>query len=225
MNRLPSVFRSTPPSPRTDSVTSRPRTDGGQTMPVGWNWTNSMFISVAPGQQGERVPVAAVLPGVGRDLEGPPDAAGGEDDRRRLEQDETCPVSRMYPKAPAIRPDASFSSRVIVVSANTRIRASGSPNSYGVRLLQRDDALLQRADHLQAGPVAHVREPRVLVPAEVPLGDLAVRASGRRARPTPRAPRPGPGPPWRAVPPSAGCSGTSRRAWCRGSGPASCPWG
>ena len=41
-------FFSTPPSPRTDSVTSSPFTEGGQTMPVGWNWTNSMFTSVAP---------------------------------------------------------------------------------------------------------------------------------------------------------------------------------
>ena len=37
-----------PPSPRTDSVTSSPFTDGGQTMPVGWNCTNSMLISFAP---------------------------------------------------------------------------------------------------------------------------------------------------------------------------------
>ena len=37
-----------PPSPRTDSVTSSPFTDGGQTMPVGWNCTNSMLISAAP---------------------------------------------------------------------------------------------------------------------------------------------------------------------------------
>ena len=37
-----------PPSPRTDSVTSRPFTEGGQTIPVGWNWTNSMLISEAP---------------------------------------------------------------------------------------------------------------------------------------------------------------------------------
>ena len=48
MNRLPSELRSTPPSPRTDSVTRMPFTDGGQTMPVGWNWRNSMLISVAP---------------------------------------------------------------------------------------------------------------------------------------------------------------------------------
>ena len=48
MKRLPSEFFSTPPSPRTDSVTRMPLTLGGQTMPVGWNWTNSMFSSVAP---------------------------------------------------------------------------------------------------------------------------------------------------------------------------------
>ena len=56
MNRLPSVFRSTPPSPRTDSVTSRPATDSGQTMPVGWNWTNSMFISFAPASRASACP-------------------------------------------------------------------------------------------------------------------------------------------------------------------------
>src|SRR6478736_5144230 len=48
MNRLPSEFFRMPPSPRTDSVTSSPFTEGGHTIPVGWNWTNSMLISVAP---------------------------------------------------------------------------------------------------------------------------------------------------------------------------------
>ena len=48
MNRLPSEFFRTPPSPRTDSVTRMPLTEGGQTIPVGWNWTNSMLISVDP---------------------------------------------------------------------------------------------------------------------------------------------------------------------------------
>ena len=56
MNRLPSELRSTPPSPRTDSVTSSPRTDSGQTMCVGWNWTNSMFISVAPASSASACP-------------------------------------------------------------------------------------------------------------------------------------------------------------------------
>ena len=48
MKRLPSELRSTPPSPRTDSVTRMPFTEGGQTIPVGWNWMNSMLIRVAP---------------------------------------------------------------------------------------------------------------------------------------------------------------------------------
>ena len=56
MNRLPSEFFSTPPSPRTDSVTRMPLTDGGQTMPVGWNWTNSMLISVAPARSASAWP-------------------------------------------------------------------------------------------------------------------------------------------------------------------------
>ncbi len=48
MKRLPSELRRIPPSPRTLSVTRIPRTDGGQTIPVGWNWTNSMLTSEAP---------------------------------------------------------------------------------------------------------------------------------------------------------------------------------
>ena len=48
MNRLPSLFFKMPPSPRTPSVTRIPRTLGGQTIPVGWNWTNSISINSAP---------------------------------------------------------------------------------------------------------------------------------------------------------------------------------
>ena len=48
MNRLPSELRSTPPSPRTPSVTRMPRTDSGQTIPVGWNCTDSMSMRSAP---------------------------------------------------------------------------------------------------------------------------------------------------------------------------------
>jgi hypothetical protein len=56
MNRLPSEFFRTPPSPRTDSVTRMPFTDTGQTMPVGWNWTNSMFIRAAPASSASACP-------------------------------------------------------------------------------------------------------------------------------------------------------------------------
>src|SRR3712207_8262244 len=38
-----------------------------------------------------------------------------------------------------------------------------------VLLLERDDLLLEGADHLQTGPVADVRQARVLVAAEVAL--------------------------------------------------------
>src|SRR5688500_16946219 len=56
MNRLPLEFLSTPPSQRTDSVTRMPLTEGGQTMPVGWNWRNSMLISVAPARRASAWP-------------------------------------------------------------------------------------------------------------------------------------------------------------------------
>ena len=48
MNRSPVLFFSVPPSPRTLSVTRMPRTEGGHTIPVGWNCTNSMSIRSAP---------------------------------------------------------------------------------------------------------------------------------------------------------------------------------
>ena len=56
MNRLPSEFFSTPPSPRTPSVTRMPFTLGGQTIPVGWNWTNSMLIRLAPARSASACP-------------------------------------------------------------------------------------------------------------------------------------------------------------------------
>ena len=56
MNRSPSELRSTPPSPRTDSVTRMPFTDGGQTIPVGWNWTNSMLTRVEPARSASAWP-------------------------------------------------------------------------------------------------------------------------------------------------------------------------
>ena len=56
MNRLPSESFSTPPSPRTPSVTRIPFTLGGHTMPVGWNWTNSMLISDAPARRASACP-------------------------------------------------------------------------------------------------------------------------------------------------------------------------
>ncbi len=56
MKRVPSEFRRVPPSPRTPSVTRMPRTLGGQTMPVGWNWMHSMSISSAPASRASVMP-------------------------------------------------------------------------------------------------------------------------------------------------------------------------
>src|SRR3982750_2252778 len=76
MNRLPAEFFRMPPSPRTLSVTRIPRTDGGQTMPVGWNWTNSMFTSVAPACRARECPSPVYsheLEVTLKDLPSPPD--------------------------------------------------------------------------------------------------------------------------------------------------------
>ena len=56
MKRFFSEFIRTPPSPRTLSVTRIPFTDGGQTMPVGWNCRNSMLMSVAPARSASACP-------------------------------------------------------------------------------------------------------------------------------------------------------------------------
>src|ERR671920_785949 len=61
MKRRPSLFVSTPPSPRTPSVTRMPRTLGGQIIPVGWNCTNSMSISSAPAVVAERAAHAVAV--------------------------------------------------------------------------------------------------------------------------------------------------------------------
>ncbi len=56
MKRLPSLFFSVPPSPRTPSVTRMPRTEGGHTIPVGWNCTNSMSMRSAPAHRASEWP-------------------------------------------------------------------------------------------------------------------------------------------------------------------------
>src|SRR5215468_4110437 len=102
MNRRPSELRSTPPSPRTDSVTRIPLTDGGQVIPVGWNWTNSMLISVPPARSASACPspvYSQEFEVTLNDLPMPPVAritAGAENWTNR-------PDSRQYPNAPAIR--------------------------------------------------------------------------------------------------------------------------
>src|ERR1700747_2952897 len=93
MNRRPSLLVRIPPSPRTPSVTRMPRTLGGHTMPVGWNWTNSMSISSGAGWYGGGGPPAGRPPAVAGDLEGAPDAAGGEHHRLGLEHPQVAALA------------------------------------------------------------------------------------------------------------------------------------
>src|SRR3954447_17884821 len=126
MKRLSSEFFSTPPSPRTPSVTRMPLTDGGHTMPVGWNWTNSMFSNLAPARRASAMPSPVhshELDVTLNDLPMPPVArmtAGALNSTN-------SPVSRQYPNAPAIAPDSSVSNSVTVNSANTLSRLSSAP--------------------------------------------------------------------------------------------------
>ena len=124
------------------------------------------------GPQRQRVAVAGVLPGVRGDLERLADTAGGQHHRGGLEQDEPA----------AFAPVAERPGDRVAVLDQLGDRAFGEHLDAGlvvaelgeVLLLQRDDLLLHGADQLQAGAVADVRQPRVGVPAEVALADLAV---------------------------------------------------
>src|SRR3954452_2781250 len=118
MNRLPSELRSTPPSPRTDSVTRMPLTEGGQTMPVGWNCTNSMLIRLEPARSASACPspvYSQEFEVTLKDLPIPPVASTTAGARNTTNR----PDSRQYPNAQAIAPPSSSSSSVTVSSANT----------------------------------------------------------------------------------------------------------
>src|SRR5262249_50521409 len=116
---------------------------------------------------GERMPVAGVLPAVAGDLVGAADAAGGEDDRfgaEHLEAAALALVAERADHAAAVfeQPD----DRALHVHVNALMNA----------------VILEGADHLEPGPVAGVREPRIAVAAEVALEDAAVlRAIEHRA--------------------------------------------
>ena len=68
-----------------------------------------------------------------------------------------------------------------------------------------DRALLQGADHLQAGAVADVGEPGVAVAAEVALRDQAVVGAVEERAPVLELHAPARAPPGRAAGPSASC--------------------
>ncbi len=105
------------------------------------------------------MPVAGVLPAVRRDLERPADAARRQHDRLGAEQDETTEFA-LVGEGPA--------DPLAVLQQID----DGALHVHVDALV--DAVILQRADHLQAGAVADVGQPRVGVAAEVALEDPAV---------------------------------------------------
>src|SRR4051812_2116249 len=103
--------------------------------------------------------VASVLPAVRRDLERPADSAGGEDDRSRFEKPETSAL--------AIVAESTRDALAVLEE-----RDDGLLHVHVDRLMDR--VILERADHLETGAVAHVREPRVAVSAEVALENAPI---------------------------------------------------
>ena len=108
---------------------------------------------------GERVTVAGVLPAVARDLERAADAAGGQHDGAGAKQ--------LEPAALAL----------VAEGADDPIAVLQQPDDRALHVhvdALMDAVVLQRANHLEAGAVADVRETRIAVAAEVALEDAAV---------------------------------------------------
>ena len=100
------------------------------------------------------------------------DAAGGQHDRRRLEEDE---LAGLAPVAERPGDPASLGDQLGNRAFGEDLDPGLVVTQFGLVFpLQRDDLLLQGADDLQAGAVADVSQPRVGVAAEVALADPAV---------------------------------------------------
>ena len=102
----------------------------------------------------QRMAVAGVLPTIARYLERPPDATGRQHDGFRLEE----------PKPPALAVIAKRAHHAVAILQQLDDRA------LHVNLEPLMNAVvLQRANHLQPRAIAHVRQSRIRVSAEVAL--------------------------------------------------------
>ena len=115
-----------------------------------------------------RDPVAGVLPRVRRDPPRLADAARSEDDGLRAERDELA----------GLAPVPNRAAHALSVGKQVPQRAFHED----VNVL-RDGGVLERADHLETGAVADVREPRVTVAAEVALQDETVLGAVEESAP------------------------------------------
>ena len=114
------------------------------------------------GLVGQRLTVAAVLPRVRGHLERLADAAGRKHDRLGRE-DDRVPCGSPVPERAA-----------------RSVRAHHQPVDGALHVdldTERDSVVLERPDHLEAGPVADMGEAGVRVTTERPLQDAPVRGA------------------------------------------------
>src|SRR5581483_5204867 len=113
--------------------------------------------------------IAGVLPTVAGDLELPADSAGRQHDRLRTKQ---------------------VKSAAFAVVAERTSNAAAVFKERDHRMLHEDvqsemDAMvLERANHLQPGAVAHVRESRVAMSTKIPLQNAAVLGAVKQRAPS-----------------------------------------
>src|SRR5262245_24361636 len=112
-----------------------------------------------PSEIGEGMAVAGVFPAIARDLVGFANAAGGEDDGLGAEDDEAALLA------------------VIADGAGDAVAILQKPQDRHLHVdidALMNAVILKGADHLQAGAVADVGQPRIAVAAEVALEDAAI---------------------------------------------------
>ena len=112
-----------------------------------------------PGVISQRVAVAGVFPTIAGYFESPANAAGGQHDGFGAEQ-------------------LVAASLALVTKCSGHAAAALEQCNYGAFHVHvdalMDAVILQSADHLQARAIAHMRQARIFVPAEIALQDAAV---------------------------------------------------
>ena len=112
--------------------------------------------------------IAGVFPGVGCDRPGFANAASGENDRFCLEHHE----------APVLAPVAESAGDAVAIFQQTRDRALHVNVKAHLHA-----AILQSANHLQAGAVADVAKPLVCMAAKRALQDASIFSSVKKRAP------------------------------------------
>ncbi len=207
MNRLPSLLRSTPPSPRTPSVTRIPL-HAGRPDHAGRMELHELHIEQRRARViRERMAVAGVFPTVAGDLKRAADSAGRQHHRlgvKQLEASALAIVSERAHAAVAIlqqREDGGLHVEVDALMDAVILQACGS--------------FRDRCDRRRAPAADSDGRRNCAAECGRPWCD-------RTSRPRLPVPAREPALPWRAAPPCASCSDTARRASCRRNGRASC---